>query len=393
MTLLSVSKSGIEIGTIIDAAGPANSDWLICDGSVFEQDLYSKYVRKVSTLHPQCWSHVELITPPSFNLSHEAIAKKGSTIVIMPESDNDVFYSTDNGANWQTSSNALPASGNWSLVTSNGSIFVSLLYGTNNGAYSSDGISWTGFTMPTTLSCMYLLWNGTIFIAGQQTSNAVVYYSSNGYSWSAGATFGSGVYPNTLPKSCDSSGYFIFQDSNYYIRKTNNGSSLSTSANPVYFTEGNNNIGMFYYARGEWWGMSDYSQPVWFVSSDGGDTWKRRFMNNNDVYDDYFYPYFGSFDSGEELVFLDYDGGFNWVTDDGRTFSPRINTIGEIYNSVFISKSVGAVVLSSNRLSSGEPNRIRAFRLKYTSYNYTTHFQVPVFRPLLPGMYKYIKVR
>jgi hypothetical protein len=393
MTLLSSINSSLGVGTIIDAAGPPDPKWLICDGSVLEQSNYSRYVSKISDIHPQCWSSVEVVTPPAIALSRTGIAKKGSTIVVLPYNDNDVFYSTDSGSNWQTASNVLPSTGLWSRITANGTYFVALRDSSNAGAYSSDGINWTGFTMPATASWEYLLWNGTVFIAGPQTSNAAIYYSSDGYNWSTGATFGTGVYPNTIPKNCDASGYFIFYDSNNKIRKTNNGSSLSTATDPFFLTGDTVELGMFYYFYDAWWGMDENSAPTWWSSTDGGDTWQSRPMDNNDVYDDYFYPYYGSFDSGEEIVFLDWSSGVNWITRDMRTFSPRINLLKYPSDSVFISKSVGAFVLTYNGLTAGDINCVRVMKLKYTNYDYTTHFQLPMLRGLYPGMYKYIKVK
>jgi len=390
MTLLSGGSSqGFQVGQIIEAAGPPDSNWQVCDGSILEQASYSAYCRKVPSLllHPNSWNDFEILGKPTFILSSGAFSKMGDIVVAMPYADQDVYYSTDGGATWQeTITNPLPSAGNWAVIANDGTNFITLRNGSTAGAYSSDGINWTGFTMPVSANWSFLGWNGTRFVA-VSASSSVVYYSTTGYSsWNTGSSFGDNV--SGIPKGHDASGYFLFHDYNYHLQKTN-GPTL-TDLGVHYFDEAGYLPDCLPFLNGKWW--SYYEFPVFRHSSDGI-TWIDASAPNIDVYDNYFYLGKASFYTGEEYVFISgYDDTPHYVSTDEKTFYPRLNWWEQINDSIFISKAQGALILLQNHFSTITPWKYIA-RLNYTSYDYTTHFQIPNLRSNISGMHYIIKMR
>jgi len=394
--LLSQSTSSIQIGSIINMVGPPDSKWLPCDGRILAQSSYPSYISKGFDLHPNKWSKYSKITPVP--ASHGGgISKMGNTIIITPGQtpySQLVFYSTDNGDTWQSAATAMPSAADWSLVANNGTNFVALQGGGSPaGAYSSDGINWTQFSMPA-ISWGCLEWTGSVFIATSGLANASLYYSATGTStFTAGATFGTGISVKSFCKGHDGSNNIIFQDSNFNLRKTSNGTALSTSASPFIPNLYNGGYDLYTLAwlNNKWW-TNDEDSTQWFYTSADGETWNHILMPTKERYMSYFEMGRASFYSGEEYVLIDcgYAGYDNWITSDEVFFGRRFNPIQQPKDSVFISKSKGAIIL----LRAGNTGEKRfVARLSYSDYDYTTHFQLPLLFADIPGMRKYIKVK
>ena len=108
---------------------------------------------------------------------------------------NQLAYSID-GITWTAST-----SGNAVFTTRcnalgwNGTKFVAGGEGTNQLAYSSDGITWTASTSGNavfTTRCNTVAWSGTKWVAGGEGTNQLA-YSSDGETWTA-STSGNGVF-------------------------------------------------------------------------------------------------------------------------------------------------------------------------------------------------------
>lgn len=391
--LLSQSSSSIQIGSIINMVGPPDSKWLPCDGRILAQADYASYVSKGYDLHSNRWSKFSKITPVPASAG-SAISKMGNTIIVTPYDSQLVFYSTDNGDTWQSAATAMPSSGNWSVLANNGTNFVSLSYGGSAAAYSPDGINWTSFTMPVGKNWKCLEWTGSVFVATDGTSNATLYYSATGTSaFSAGATFGTGISVQAYGKGHDGSNNIIFQDLNFNLRKTSNGTALSTSASPSIPNPYNGGYYLYGLAwlNNKWW-ANDQDSSQWFYTSSDGETWNHILMPTKERYMSYFAMGRASFYTGEEYVLVDcgYGGYENWVTSDETFFSPRFNSIPQPKDSIFISKEKGVIMLV--RVGNTGEKRLPV-RLSYSDYDYTTHFQLPLLFADIPGMRKYIKVR
>jgi hypothetical protein len=398
MTLLSVSPSSMKVGSIITSFCAPDFKWKKCDGSVLLQADYPNYVAGSTNfeLHPQSWSQVEF---ENNTVNLVKLCKKGTTIIATPLNSRKVFYSTDSGDTWQLTGDVLPSSGYWSPVVTNGTIFVALRSGSNAGAYSSDGISWTGFTAPATVNWKFLGWNGTVFIASSLSgANCQFYYSSDGYNWNTGATFGSDVSVMCGGcANCDSNGYFVFYSTDYKFRKTNNGTSFSVTSNPFYFCEYTPEwLNYFVFLNGKWWVGDNNSFPFFITSSDAFDTVEMVPVINMALKGEYFYQWYGNVYTGEEIIFFDGSGYSNWLSPDGINFYAR-NSLFNAYSiddAVFVSKEKGIFAIYNSGLSTETTYvRNKLGRLKYTHYDYTTHFQLPRLLSNMSGMGKYIKVK
>jgi hypothetical protein len=114
-----------------------------------------------------------------------SIVWSGTKFVVMGTGTNQVAYSSD-GVNWTAST-----SGNSVFTTAgraiawNGSIFVGGGYGANSLGYSFDAITWVGIGGSIfNVFCNGVFWNGTVFIGlGQNSALNTLAYSFDGINW------------------------------------------------------------------------------------------------------------------------------------------------------------------------------------------------------------------
>ena len=119
--------------------------------------------------------------------------------------NNQIAYTTNNGANWTNASNATTIFGNpvYSVAHS-GTIWVAV---SESGTacrvgYSSDGITWTASTSGTSFftSCAYVAYGNGKFVAVGYGPTYAIIYSTDGINWTGGGNisiFGSaGNYGN-----------------------------------------------------------------------------------------------------------------------------------------------------------------------------------------------------
>lgn len=126
-----------------------------------------------------------------------AVAYSGSTIII-----NDVVWngkllcavgqvggfgsawvSSDKGATWTAS--ALPSTTNaWNSIAWNGNVFCTVRTGSAQAAISTDGLTWTATTLPSSDNWSDIAWNGSVFcvVANGDTAAST---SPDGTTWTA----------------------------------------------------------------------------------------------------------------------------------------------------------------------------------------------------------------
>ena len=84
----------------------------------------------------------------------------------------------------------LSPSNSWQAIIWGGNYFVAIPNGGSTGAYSADGTSWTGMTMPTTASWSSVTFGNSYYVAVSSGGQAAA-YSNNGVGWR----------PSTLPST------------------------------------------------------------------------------------------------------------------------------------------------------------------------------------------------
>jgi len=91
-------------------------------------------------------------------------------------------YSSTDGITWVL--RTLPATGTWSGIAWNGTVFctVSSTSGTD-AATSTDGITWVLRTLPATTTWFSITWNGTVFLATSNATTTTAATSTDGISW------------------------------------------------------------------------------------------------------------------------------------------------------------------------------------------------------------------
>ena len=103
--------------------------------------------------------------------------------VVISQADADIVYSDNAGTAWNLQSSALPNTG-FTSVTFGMNKFVAVRTGSNQVAYSTDGITWIAGTLPASSNWSKVVWGNGRFIAIANNSvNAA--YSLDGITWIA----------------------------------------------------------------------------------------------------------------------------------------------------------------------------------------------------------------
>jgi hypothetical protein len=98
-------------------------------------------------------------------------------------SANTESYTSSNGTVWTRTGAAMPTSAKWSSVAFGNGIFVAVAITTSSaGAKSSDGITWSASTLPST-GDWYVGFGNGLFVAVKSNSN-VIATSADGVTWS-----------------------------------------------------------------------------------------------------------------------------------------------------------------------------------------------------------------
>ena len=122
-------------------------------------------------------------------------ASSGGSPTSLASNDNGTFvsllngninfqYSTDHGATW--SNGTLPQGGNYNSIAYAGGQFIAVDEVSNNAIKSSDGITWTVFSMPVSTGSGWqaIGGHGSTFVALDNGHNHVTYSTNGGSTWS-----------------------------------------------------------------------------------------------------------------------------------------------------------------------------------------------------------------
>ena len=140
-------------------------------------------------------------TDTGFELQYSAICYGNGKFVAIVKGSDAFAYSSD-GITWTKST--LPSSNIWNSICYGNGKFVAIVNGSSVFAYSSDGITWTQGTMPSSLYWSSVCYGNGKFVAVNNSSNEFA-YSTDGITWTQG----------TLPSSqswqsvCYGNGKFV----------------------------------------------------------------------------------------------------------------------------------------------------------------------------------------
>jgi hypothetical protein len=194
MTLLAPKASEIySIGTIIEANVPPSGKWLPCQGQVLAQFDYPALYGIMDNPYPMLFSDWEFCddfdtggdTPYCERVQWNQ--NTGSPIWLALAGDSNYGRTTD-GITWTMYS--MPSTGSWYCGFGN-SIFCAVKYGSTSGATSSNGFTWSTRALPYAYNWSNVVWDGTYFIA-TASNNVQVIRSTDGITWGD-----AGVLPKT----------------------------------------------------------------------------------------------------------------------------------------------------------------------------------------------------
>lgn len=89
---------------------------------------------------------------------------------------------SSDGLNWTRYTSALPVSGNWNAVATNGTNFIALLSNSTVAATSPDGAIWTQRVLPSNVNWSDVAWGGSVFCAISK-GGTVAATSTDGVTW------------------------------------------------------------------------------------------------------------------------------------------------------------------------------------------------------------------
>lgn len=200
VSLIAIAPSGVdgyEVGDIKQSASAPDEKWLPCDNAKYLQSAYPLLYAKLGSLPTaQRLPDASGVSQPSIIVT-SCIYGAGVFIVTTQGSSNSAQRSADNGLTF--SSTTLPSTAIWAGGVYHKGKFI--LYSTgSSGAVSSDGgLTWTGLSIPSGVSCM--ISNGeTIAVITYTHPNTIqIYTSTDAGSWALRYTNPSGpAYSPTI---------------------------------------------------------------------------------------------------------------------------------------------------------------------------------------------------
>ena len=168
---------------------------------------------------------------------------------------NIMAYSTD-GISW--TQGTLPSSQRWYSVCYGNGKYVAVARGTTTMAYSTDGISWTQGTMPIEESWYSVCYGNGKYVAIIYGSSTMA-YSTNGISWTQG----------TMPSA--RSWYSVCYGNDKFVAVAYNSTTMVYSTDGISWTEGTMPSQQWYsvcYGNGKYVAIA-YNSNIFAYSTDG----------------------------------------------------------------------------------------------------------------------------
>ena len=193
----------------------------------------------------------------------------GNGLFVVPVGGTATAATSTNGVSW--SSATLPSSSPWNNIIYANNQFLAICANDVATAISSNGTTWTAGSLPITISSPLMAYGNSTYVVMGQFSNANYLTSANGTSWT------SRTNPVTLQNYVNQvafgNGFFVLADSaNRFLRSTD-GISWSVSA-----TISNFNTDKLFFADGIFLALYSNSGGACYTSTDGV-TWIYHRLN------------------------------------------------------------------------------------------------------------------
>lgn len=378
-------KNFFRVGQIIDAFGPPDASWLLCNGAILVQADYPAYVRECGDLHPFRWSCFSFKDiDNSSQYTRRAIISIGDYVVIVGD-NNLVNYSSDGGDSWDTST-LNSTNVHYDLAT-DGTIIVATEYSAEYAEYSDDyGESWTRVSCPGSTSWRFIAYNGTYFLVahyGSVSPHPLVCRSSDGINWTQ-------ITLSSLPAGAvralevDDSGNFLMYlngADGYEIYTSSDGETWSSPSIPLYlsYEEEGDLFTFFKYLKSNWYIFSSYKPQFILTSANGLENYK-------------YYPFNGPalIDAkviNDEIIFCSTS---NFYISSNGIDNAQMRLIPYGSYSAMATDESDWIILVGN--VTGYKHLIT--KVEFSSYDSSTYFQLPLFSfDKVSGKHKYIKVK
>lgn len=179
------SGGGVDVGNMTHLPVSTtdvsyNGMTFIRSGVVVPYDSYPKFPIELVALNGAVWSASPGVLPSS-SINWKDAAFSGSRMVAIAMTTNIVAY-TDNGNTWVGAT--MPATRDWSSIAYGNGKFVAVASGSSVAAHSPNGITWSEVVLPATG-----LWSSVTYAAGKfvavSATSGMGAYSTDGVSWTS----------------------------------------------------------------------------------------------------------------------------------------------------------------------------------------------------------------
>ena len=143
------------------------------------------------------------------------VGTNDNRFIVTSVGDRDVAYSQDAGVTWSLSSNALPATG-YNILTYGKGLFVAMKSGTNETAWSADGVTWSAGAGLSSDTWTDIIWGNGRFVA-IAASGTKAAFSLDGKNWTDATlptvgtprniAYGQGIFVVTFQDDADTIAY------------------------------------------------------------------------------------------------------------------------------------------------------------------------------------------
>lgn len=395
-------QSSIPIGTIIQSVGAPDGTWFKCNGDILAQSDYPAYVANCDELHPLIWKDWGPIDVDQSQVDYIRydIDRIGDILVAVGSSSGTpAWVSSDGGETWSTTTD-LPSS-TMQCIGNNGTQFITTGYNIAYAYLSSDGVNWTSVALPSSDSWTMISGIGNLIIIASSDWGATAYV----YSTDGGASWNAGTFP--FNGYCD----VLYNDGTQFILFASDGyewCDIYTSTDAINWTVGTDD---FYHnimeMSGTTFDSGHYIDGVHYVfGSSSTDKWFLKFDSNwgnilNPVNWEYnLMPAADNVDywQTKQLVYT----GEHFIIPNRYNYAGGI-LVGQSMNDLTYHHTpfggVQCIINSGDDYAVLVPYlQMSGWRCAYrsigTSYDRTTHFQLPLHRLSDESrIYSYIKLK
>lgn len=170
-----VRKQGSDELILVAGAGGGGVKYEAGDGIVIDESTISAV-----------WPNV-VLTQAEYDALSEADKMKNAIYIVWDSQsggnngDDQEPNAPTLGPGWNVVT--MPPGTGWGKIAYGDGKFVALCSGTNQGAYSVNGLTWTSITLPVSANWTRLIYGGDKFVAVSEQSNHTAMYSNDGIIW------------------------------------------------------------------------------------------------------------------------------------------------------------------------------------------------------------------